>query len=79
MISDDELDRRILELAHPTFSRKVFRIVTEIGQSLPEGGEAKYHRVRDRVLALVAEGKMIGERDLTDWKFGEVRRGDPAG
>lgn len=73
MTSDDELDRRILKLAHPTFNRKILRIVLEIGQSLPEDSEAKYDRIAARVVALVAAGKLIGERDLTDWGIGEVR------
>jgi hypothetical protein len=71
--SDDELDRRILELAHSTFNRKVLRIVLEIGQSLPDTGDVKYHRIAARIVALVAAGKLVGERDLTDWGIGEVR------
>lgn len=73
-MSDDEIDQRILELADPVHYRKVLRIVLEIGQSLPQTGEAKYHHIAERIVALVADGRLEGQRDLTDWSVGEVRR-----
>jgi hypothetical protein len=72
-MTPDELDRLILELAHPQFWRKVARIVGTIGMNLPNEAGEKYDAIAARIVALVEAGKLEAQGDLSEWRHSEVR------
>jgi hypothetical protein len=75
MTSDDDLDRRILEILQPGYQRKVLYLVLANAHALADtdGGEPPYHRVAERIMALVSAGQLESFGDLTKWDFSEVR------
>lgn len=73
-INDSDTDRVILSVAEPSW-RKVAMIVSRAAKRIGPSAATDdgYHLVATRVQALVADGRLIAQGDLSNWRHSEVR------
>ena len=64
----DELDKQIIVNARPDW-RKVALLVAKIGES----SGIDHETIAARIGALVADGKLEAQGDLSQWRFSEIR------
>jgi len=75
-MTDSDIDNAILAVVEASW-KKVAMIIAKtadrLGRDLPEGDE-RYHLIARRIEALVRDGKLIAQGDITRWRHSEVRR-----
>ena len=76
MPSDSQIDDAILAATELHWKKVAVIIVTTADafpSSLPDG-DAGHQIIADRIGALVREGRLIAQGDITRWRHSEVRR-----
>src|SRR5690242_4876543 len=80
-MTDDELDKIIVDEAKPTW-RKVAMIVAKAGERVGRHTDdvrdsALLDRIAGRIVALVGAGKLAAQGDLSKWRHSEIKRARP--
>jgi hypothetical protein len=71
--SEGDVDRLILSFAQVQW-RKVATIISKAVDASGRGrGDAELHAVAERVRALVEDGRLEAQGDLSKWRHSEVR------
>ena len=76
MPSDVQIDDAILAATESRW-KKVAMVVVTAADTFPSGlpdGDAGYQLIADRISALVREGRLVAQGDITRWRHSEVRR-----
>jgi hypothetical protein len=75
-MSDSDIDAAILAVVETSW-RKVAMIISRsadrLGRDLPEGDDG-YQLIAKRIQALVSDGRLTAQGDVTRWRHSEVRR-----
>jgi hypothetical protein len=66
----EEIDAAILSFARPRWL-KVARVIGDVWAKWGLGADE--HVIGDRIQALVADGRLEAQGDLSKWRFSEVR------
>jgi hypothetical protein len=70
---DDDVDALILSFAQVQW-RKVAMIMGKVADACsPDGGEADLHHIAERICALVEDGQLEAQGNLSMWRHSEVR------
>ena len=74
-MTSSEIDDAILAVVQPSW-RKVAMIIAQtadnLGDDLPNG-ETGHNLIAGRVAALVDNGNLVAQGDITNWRFSEIR------
>jgi hypothetical protein len=69
--SDSDIDAAILSVASDRW-QKVAMIIAKVAPP-GESSDNDYHQVAERIVALVDDGQLEAEGDVTRWRHSEVR------
>jgi hypothetical protein len=75
MHTSSQIDDAILAVALPHW-RKVAMVIAKTSErlgSFSTDGDVQYHSYAERIEALVREGRLIAQGDITKWRYSEVR------
>jgi hypothetical protein len=74
-MTSSEIDNAILAVAQPSWRKVAMIIATtakKLGNQLPDD-DSGYQLIVGRVEALVREGRLLAQGDVTNWRFSEIR------
>jgi Protein of unknown function len=70
---EEDVDSMVLSFAQFQW-RKVARIMSQVvNECSRRGGDADLHRIAERICALVEDGRLEAQGDLSMWRHSEVR------
>jgi hypothetical protein len=75
MRTPSQIDDAIMAVSLPRW-RKVAMIIAKTSErlgSFATDGDVQYHAYAERIEALVREGRLIAQGDITKWRYSEVR------
>jgi Protein of unknown function len=74
-MTNNNIDKTILEIVETRWRKVAFvisRTEGHVSPHLPEG-DAGYYLIADRIRALVQDGRLVAQRDISNWRHSEVR------
>ncbi len=74
-MTSSEIEAAVLAVAQPSWRKVAMIIVTaadRLGRDFPEGDDG-HHLVARRIEALVRDGRLAAQEDITLWRHSEVR------
>ena len=70
---NSDIDDAILTVAREQWRKVAFIIATVVHARNEQAAEDDYNLVASRIAALVAEGRLESQGDLSDWRHSEIR------
>ena len=67
-----EIEQAILSVSSPLW-KKVAMIIAMAAKKLGVDNEQGYDLVANRLEALVSDGRLVAQGNITNWRFSEVR------
>lgn len=68
-----KVDDEHIRSAASTRWRKVAFVIGKVAEQAGAGSEKHYEAIAERIRVMVADGHLIAEGDLSDWRHSEVR------
>jgi hypothetical protein len=74
-MTPSKIDEAVLGVAEERWQKvamMIIRAAEKLGSELPEG-DAGYELVGQRIVALVEDGRLVSQGDISRWRHSEVR------